>query len=513
MSAAADLVLYNASVITLSREQPRAQAVAVKDGLIAAVGSDDDAAAWSAARRIDCEGKTLIPGFHDAHCHLFALASSLLAVDCSAARSIADIQARIRDRAHLLPQGDWIKATGYHEFDLAEKRHPDRHDLDAAAPHHPVRLVHRTGHALVLNSLALGLAGIARETADPPGGIIERQVTGSEADIGQPTGLLFEMAHYVEQAVPPPSSSEIQEGMRLARRRLLAAGVTSLQDATASNGLAQWQLLSRLKEAGELPCRVTMMLGHQALSDFPVPRTGDLWLRLGAVKIVLDETTGSLYPPPAELERQVLQAHHAGFQVAIHAIEESSVEAATSALEMARKERAGPDLRHRVEHCSICPPPLLERLARAGALVVTQPAFIYYNGERYAAQVPASQWPWLYRVRSFLEHGLRPAASSDAPVVPLEPLVGIHAAVTRRAATGQALGPQEAVSPLQALAMYTSAAAYSCFQEGEEGSIEVGKLADLVLLDADPTAAPVDAIKEIKVEMTVLGGQVVGAGR
>ena len=206
----------------------------------------------------------MLPGFIDAHCHLLAYAASLLSVDCSpaAVSSIADIQAAIRRRAESTPAGRWIRAVGYSEVDLAEGRHPTRWDLDAAAPDHPVRLIHRSGHACVLNSLALRLCGIDMATEEPAGGYLER-----DASSGEPSGLLLEMNELVERAVPPLAYEELAEGVRLASQRFLAAGVTSLVDASHTNGPAEWELMRRLRQEGHLAPRLTAMVGIEHLED------------------------------------------------------------------------------------------------------------------------------------------------------------------------------------------------------------------------------------------------------
>jgi len=504
----ADLVLYNANVLTLDEQRPGAQLVAIDGGEITWVGDNDDAENFviRKSQKIDCQGKTLIPGFNDAHCHVSAFASSLLSVDCSpsAVSSIADIQARIRERAQKLAPGSWIRATGYNEFYLAEKRHPNRWDLDMAAPDHPVKLAHRSGHASVLNSPALSLTNISEESPEPPGGLIDRDL-----ESGEPNGILFEMESYIDEAMPSLSDAEFKKGIRLANEKYLSAGITSLQDATVHNGLREWQTFRRLRTKGDLAPRLSLMMGVDAItaSGLP-PHYGDDGMRLGAAKIVLDETTGRLHPSPEELEEQVLRAHRAGFQVAIHAIEEGAIEAAAQALERALAQSPKPIHRHRIEHCSVCPPPLLEKLRDANVIMVTQPAFIFYSGERYLATVAPEQLPWLYRIGSFLKEGLITAAGSDSPVVPNNPLVGIYATVTRKAESGDELVIEEWVSPLEALKMYTQAAAYACFEDDAKGSITVGKLADLALLSADPTAVLPEEIKDINVEMTVIDGRI-----
>lgn len=512
MKGEADLILYNANVITLDETRPRAQLVAVKGERIVWVGDNDDRREIGGrnTRLIDCEGKTLVPGFNDAHCHIFALASSLTSVDCSPQRvsSIADLKAQIRKQAQKLSPGSWIRAVGYNEFYLAERRHPTRWDLDEAAPLHPVKLVHRSGHASVLNSLALSLVGISMDSAEPPGGLIERDL-----ETGEPNGILFEMEAHIDKLVPPLSEAEFEEGIRLANERYLSLGITSLQDTTVHNGLNEWQTFHQLRERGDLVPRLSLMMGIDALmqSGLP-PRHGDDGMRLGAGKIVLDETTGRLHPSPEELEQKVLGAHQAGFQIAIHAIEEGAVEAAAKALENALAQIPRGDHRHRLEHCSVCPPHLLERLRASHAIVVTQPAFLYYSGERYLATVAEGQLPWLYRIGSFLRNGLIAAAGSDSPVVPNDPLVGIYAAVTRKAENGEELLVEEGISPIEALKMYTVYAAFASFDEEVKGSIAGGKLADLALLSADPTAVAPDEINGIKVEMTIIGGRIAWRG-
>ncbi|MBE0415189.1 MAG: amidohydrolase [Dehalococcoidia bacterium] len=514
MAKRADLILYNANVLTLDPKRPRAQMVAVKGERIIWVGENDDRKEFKGRKtqKIDCEGKTLVPGFNDAHCHVFAFASGLSSVDCSPFSpspvvSIADIQAKIRGQAKKLPKGTWIRATGYNEFYLAERRHPNRYDLDEAAPHHPVKLVHRSRHACVLNSLALSLVGISMESTEPPGGMIDRDL-----DSGEPNGILFEMNSYIDGLVPPLSQEEFEKGIGLANEQYLSLGITSLQDATVHNRLKEWRTFQRLR-GGALVPRLSVMMGIDAQGELKEsgipPRYGDDGIRLGALKIVLTEARGFLHPSEDELEERLLRVHRAGYQVAIHAVEESTVEAAVKALENALNQIPEGDHRHRIEHCSVCPPALLERLRGVHAIVVTQPSFIYYNGERYLKTVPQEQQRWLYRIGSFLKNGLMPAAGSDSPIVPINPLVGIYGAVTRKVESGEELLPQERISPIEALKMYTQAAAYASFDEGAKGSIAVDKLADFALLSADPCVVPPEGIKEIRVEMTIVDGRIV----
>jgi len=508
----ADLVLKNANVVTMDARQPVAELVAVSGDKILLVGGKGelDSVTGAKTRVVDCQGKTVVPGFNDAHCHIFSFIRSLLSIDLSpsSVSSIADIKAAIRSRAENTPPGKWLTGTGYNDFYIAEKRHPTRWDIDEAAPDHPVVLSHRGLHACVLNSLALSLAGINMETPEPVGGLIDRDLA-----TGEPNGILYEMLGYIrEKVMPSLSGEELIEGVTLADEQYLSCGITSLQEASVTNDYTRWQTLRRFRDAGKLQSRIYMMFGAQARSQFQeaglVSGSGDSQLRLGGVKIMPSEATGRLQPPQSELSQQALESHRAGFQLAFHAVQENIVGAVISALEYVSGYSRLFGRRHRIEHCSECPPHLLARLSDLPVVAVTQPPFIYYSGERYLATVPVSQLPWLHRIRSLLDSGLIVAGSSDSPVVPNNPLVGLYAAVTRQAETGQQLLPEEGVSVIQAMAMYTRSAAYASFEEDIKGSITRGKLADMAVLSDDPTRVPPEQIKDIRVEMTIIGGRV-----
>jgi predicted amidohydrolase YtcJ len=508
-AATAGLMLTNAKVITCDPKNPLAEAVAVKGDRIVAVGrtAELEALACKETRVIDCQGKTIVPGFIDAHCHFFSLVSRLHSLDLSPqkVKSIADLRELVQARAKETPTGSWIRGEGYNEFYLAEGRHPTRNDLDQAAPNHPTLLIHRSRHACVLNSLGLKLVGIDNYTEEPSGGVIDRDL-----EIGLPNGVLFEMLDYVLKRIPSPNSqSELDLGIREANLQNLSHGITSLCDATVTNDLERWETFKKYKLADKLQSRVCMMAGIGVLEEFRrrgmATGYGDENLRVGSLKIVLSEATGRLQPSQDELNQIVLKADTAGFQVAIHAVERSTVEAAIVALERLGANHG----RHRIEHCSECPPELRKRLSRPGAVIVSQPAFIYYSGERYLAQVSEGAQRWLYPFKSLLESGLVVAASSDSPVVPGNPLVGIYAAVTRRDESGQTVLPSEAISAKQALEMYTINAAYASHEEDLKGSISPGKLADMVMLSRDPLAGAPEEIKDVSVEMTIIGGKVV----
>lgn len=507
----ADLILYNARVIALAQPEANPELVAIRGNRILMVGRNDSLELFQGrgTRLIDCGGMTVVPGFNDAHCHPLAFAATLLHVDCSpdSVKDIRGIQARIRERAELMPQGKWVRAANYDESLLAGHRSPTRWELDEACSLHPVVLTHRSGHNCVLNSLALRLAGITRDTADLPGGTIYR-----EAETGEPNGLISGRNERVEQAIPPLDETELEQGVRLADREYLSLGITSLQDTTWSNGLRHWQTYQRIVGRGSLSPRVCMLIGHEALEEFHqaglLMGSGDSRLCLGGMKLALDESIGLPHPDQDELSYHALRGHKAGFQIAFHVSDVQSLRAALAAIGFLQQQLPGADRRHRLEHCAVCPPDLLGRLAASGAMVVCQPSFLYYHGQRYLEGVPSGQLGWLYPIGALRRYGVKVAASSDSPLVSCNPLLGIYAAVTRRTETGQTLSPQHAVSVEEALRMYTLGGAYASFEEEIKGTISPGKLADLVVLSDDPTGVAPEAIKDIQVMQTIIDGKV-----
>jgi predicted amidohydrolase YtcJ len=509
----ADLIIFNANVITMDPTCPKVKLVAIRNNRILAVGRNQDLKEikTKTTKIIDCKGKTVLPGFIDAHIHLHSFAESFIALNLEPhnnVRSISDIQKKIRELSQQLPEGTWIRGRGYNEFYLGEKRHPSRWDLDAISTIHPMKLTHRAGHAHVLNSLALKLVGISKETPDPPDGLIERDL-----ETGEPTGLLYQMSDFLSKRIPPLENQQLDIGMKIANKELVSSGVTSVQDASSHNGIWQWKLFDKWKADGLLKPRLTMMLGFESFKEHRdqnfSTQLNENHFRLGGVKIILDETTGQLKPDQAKLNAMVLNIHQSGLQATLHAIDETTVEAASSAVECALKKFPKSDHRHRIEHCSVCPPSLAKRLASLGIMVVTQPSFIYYNGERYLRTVSASNLKHLYPIATLMKNGVKVVGSSDCPIAPPNPLIGIYAAISRIADSGERILPEERITPEEALKMYTEVAAKASFEEKNKGTISPGKLADLVVLNGDPTRLSIDEIKDIEVEMTIIDGEIV----
>ncbi len=507
-----NFLLFNARILNLEPSQPHATAVAIKDGRITAVGSEKDLAYLAGAKtlRLDCHGMTLIPGFHDAHCHLFSLASRLQQLDCGLdiASSITDLVRLISHKARQTPPGRWVRASGYDEHLLKEARHPTAADLDRAAPDHPVRLDHRTGHATVLNTAAMNLLGIGPNFQGPAHSVVLRD------DSGSPSGVFFEMTPEISRMMRPfRNKDEFQDSVLDANNLLLSKGITAIQDAGHNNGIEQWRTFRRLKQEGTLTPRVTMMIGLPHADDEELRNAdcmvGNEGLRFGAVKVMLTSTAGVLHPELKELSEITLHHHRKGRQLAFHAIEAESVVAASHAIAAASRANQLADHRHRIEHCAEGPAEILRMVKGSGAMVVTQPGFVYHHGAKYLDHVDPGLVPQLYPLASLDDAGINWAAGSDAPVTLPDPLLHVQAAVTRHTSDGRSIGPSQAVSANRALNAWTIDAARSCFLEEQMGSIRPGKYADLVLLSNDPIQTPPEDIGNIEVQMTIIGGRVV----
>ncbi|MDA3787981.1 MAG: amidohydrolase [Desulfobacula sp.] len=509
-----DLILFNANVMTLdnSVEKPMENPglVAIEKKKIQAVLPNNALKDIKKkhTRLVDCRGRTLVPGFCDAHFHFWASASHLTTLDVSPANvsSIEEIKAKIHAFSKTRAPGSWIRASGYNEFYLAEKRHPTCHDLDAAAPDHPIKLTHRSHHAHVLNSLALKETGISRYTPEPAGAFIDRYT-----ETGDPNGILFEMTDYLSKRIPRISDKELNRGIRLLNQKLISFGITSIHEASFINGPSEWESLCSIKTKKDFLPRITMALGVNAFqknNTYPCSIDRDQ-LEVCSVKIILDQTTGLLYPSQKQLDDLVLDIHQAGLQASIHAIEEAAVESACNAIEQALKKIPSPDHRHRIEHCAVCPPALAKCLAALRIMVVTQPSFILYNGDRYLKTVPKEDIAHLYPIATLQKSGVLVAASSDSPIVDPNPITGIYSAISRKANTGKPVYEKECIDILTALGMFTFNAAKACFNEDIKGSVTQGKLADLVLLNQDPTGLSHEEIKNIKVVMTIIDGKIV----
>jgi predicted amidohydrolase YtcJ len=521
----ADLLLTGGMVHTLDPRQPRVEGVAIAGDRIMAVGSSAEMLAYKGpgTRVVNLAGRALVPGFYDAHQHQVYLGLSFRQVD-GRASSIQELVARTRERAERQPSGTWIEGSGYDDNKMIERRHPTRWDLDQAAPEHPAFITRTCGHVMVLNSLALAAAGIGRDTPNPPGGSIDR-----DPQTGELTGVLRESAmELLRRVVPPPSTAELKSAILEAAEANLRLGITSLWEPSVEPNHVQ--AYRDLEAEGHLPLRVTMahkkVLRSGEVVALPKPFKGP-WLSLVAVKLFQDggigprtaalsepyvgepDNRGLLRWPQAELNALVDEVHRAGLRASIHAIGDAAIASTLTALEVALAATPRRDHRHRIEHCGLPLPPLQPRLARLGVILALQPPFLYYDGSVYMRNLGPRRARWLYPMQTLLGLGLTVAGSSDGPVVrDRSPLLGMRTAMIRVSIEGDTVAVEERLTLAQALSLYTLGAAIAGGEESEKGSISPGKLADVVVLGADPAAVHPDELADIPVEMVVVGGQV-----
>lgn len=524
-----DTLFVNGVVVTMNQVHPQAEAVLVRGDRVVAVGQVDEMRSLAApgARVVDLGGNVLLPGFNEAHNHMLMFGRTLGQVDCRApgCGTIAELQRRVAERAAETPGGAWVIGRGYDDQSLAERRHPTRYDLDAVAPDHPVVITNASGHLCVANSRALGLADITNSTEPPEGGGIVHD------DGGRPTGLLLETAQeLVTRLLPEPTEDELVEALGRCAQRYLAAGITSSADASVYLN-SQFRAFQRAAETGLNPLRTTLMLREHLLpylSEIGI-RTGfgNDRLRCGPIKLFID---GSLIgrtaavsqpflhdPDPNNLgltmmsedvfQGYVIDAHIAGWQVAVHAIGDRGIEMVLDAYEKALAAAPRADHRHRIEHCGILRPDLIARIAELGVVVVTQPIFITEYGDSFMRHLGEERAALTYPFWSLLNSGIPMVFSSDCPVSAYEPLKSIEVSVTERTGSGAAYAPAEAISVDQALHAYTVAGAFATFQEHQKGSIAPGMFADFAVLARDPRSCPPDEIAEIPVAMTWIGGE------
>jgi predicted amidohydrolase YtcJ len=528
----ADLLLKNVTILTMDPNQATATAVAMAGERIVWVGAaeDTDRQLSGLTRELDLGGATVIPGFNDAHNHLTLLGFWLSQLNCSypTVKSIADIVAGVAERAATTPAGEWIEGRGYDDNKLAEHRHISRWDLDAVSPHHPVAIKNASGHMCVVNSRALELAGITRETPVPFGGTVHIDPAS-----GQPSGLLQEQAQeLLGRSFLPQGKDAIRRCMLTAGKAYLAAGITSSQEAGIMS-IPEFTVFQELWASGELPLRTYMMLRRPFLESMEnlglFTGFGDSRLRVGSFKLLADgsligrtaamsqpfvgdpdpDNLGLAMMPQEELDDLIWRGHSHGWQVAIHAIGDRGIEMCLDGYERALKRMPRANHRHRLEHCGVLRPDLIQRIKTMGVVPVGQPPFINEFGDGFLHHLGRERAQLTYALKTVLDAGIHLAASSDSPVSSYQPLLGIKACVTERTASGTDFAPGERISVEQAIALYTSSGAYASFEEDIKGTITPGKLADFAVLGADPRAVDPEELDKIPVLATIRGGEMV----
>ncbi len=531
----ADLILKNGAVHTVDATNSIAEAVAVSDGRILAAGSNAEvlATAGPGTREVDLRGRSVTPGFIDAHHHFVGVGGAQDAIDCKAPgmQSIATLVDEVRKRAEELPPGTWIRGRGYDQSRLAEQRHPNKHDFDPVSPEHPVVFTRTCGHIVAVNSKALEVAGVDLHTPDPEGGRYDRDSDGAI------NGVCYERACGPIHLASAPGREELRRWLLAANDADLASGLTSIHDAGGMTG-APAGIAQELSATGDLRVRIYSFVTVNT-SDHPhvgILETGyhtgfgDDRFKLGAFKVMTDGSSsgptaatrqpytsddsscGIAYWQQEELDDLIGRAHRAGWQCTVHAVGDYAIEQTLNAMERAMREFPREGLRHRIDHCGITPPDLRARIRQLGIVPVMQPAFFWEFGDGYIRNYGRHRADVMFPAKSLLDAGVVVAGSSDSPVTDYRPLFGIEQALTRATSDGDVCGPDERVDLETAIRLHTLNGAYAAFEEREKGSIEAGKLADLAVLSADLRKVPVKELRDLPVAMTIVGGEVVYEG-
>lgn len=555
---APDLILFNGQITTWDNELPHCQALACKDGRVVAIGNDADVLALTGPKTqsINLAGKTAIPGLNDAHNHMLEVGIKFTRLELENCTSIADMVAGVREWAQRTPPGQWIIGEGWNESLFAEGRLPDRHDLDAATTQHPV-LLKRFFNMDVVNSTALHMAGVSRDTPDPNGGKIEREPDGAPSGILRAAAKLF-----VRNLLSEPSLEQRVEALDKASRVYLSYGITSILDP----GLypAEMQAYQTAYLRGKLHIRANLMPSWHGFREEEIEQTldmrasqlglfsgfGDDWLRLGGLKMAVDGGTTShtawMFQPfvgetevrnfnrlnPDDLRRYFKRGHELGWDIGIHAIgdrahHESAMAFAAvldAAEDVGRRTDDGlnsPPIpshlpssvsrqspRHNLIHAYFATEASLQAMAEFDIAAVIQPTFIYYEGDDLFRDVGETLAHQYKPMRTYLDRGIRVVATSDVPsTVHFNPFISLYALVTRKTHKGTRIAPQEAVTREEALRAYTESGPWLTREEDHKGRLSLGYLADIAVLDRNYFTCPEEEIKAIQVDMTIVNGQ------
>ena len=529
---AANLVLLNGKIWTANDAQPRAEAVACLGSRIVAVGSNGEIRKWIGAGTevLDLGGKLVLPGFNDAHVHFFSGGENLASVQLRDAKSEDEFRKRIAEFAAKQPPGRWITGGDWDHENWTPARLPTRQSIDAVSAGHPVFVNRLDGHMALANSQALQLAGITRETPDPPGGTIVRDAAGD------PTGVLKDAAmERIYRAIPAPSEDQIADAVRAAMRYAAENGVTSVQDMSAAPEILR--VYQGLLARGELTVRIS---GHQPLSTWQrlaaVGLRADFGgekLHIGALKGFADGSLGSTTAlffepyldapntaglansemiPASKMQTHILDADRAGLQIAVHAIGDKANHMVLGMYEEAERQNGARDRRFRIEHAQHLRMEDIPRFGKLHVIASMQPYHCIDDGRWAEKRIGPERAKGTYAFRSLLDSGAVLAFGSDWDVAPMQPLMGIYAAATRRTLDGKhpnGWAPEQKITVAEAIRAYTMGSAYASFDDKIKGSIEPGKLADMVVVSDDILRIPAVEIEKTRVETTVFDGKVI----
>lgn len=538
MKLIADKIFYNGPIVTVNANDDICEALAVKGNKILSVGKEADVMEFKGdeTKLYDLNGRSLLPGFIDSHIH-FAMngmkQGPIIDIDFVKVKSIAEIKALIAEAVKNKKPGEWIALNGYDHNKLLEGRHPTKEDLDEVAPDNPVQCTRCCAHMGVYNSKALEICGITNPEQYAPGEVVVNED-------GTLHGLLKETAHMEISAKVAFSSDDVLEGLLEGEKIGLSYGITSVHDAGSYRGPAT-SVIQDACNSGKIKTRVRIMIfdmfgkdsGREYIREFI--RTGvhtgcgNEHFKIGPTKIMLDGSSsgpsaavidGYSHDPEnhgiqvweqAEADEIVMEAHQAGFQVTAHAVGDKAVTIMVNAIEKAQKAFPREDCRHRIEHCGIVNEELLARIKDLGIIPISNPGFVDLNGRDYETFY-GERVDYMFPLRRYLDKGIITAIGSDTPVILPNPMESLAGAVTRQDRnTGKECGGSQKIDMLEAIRMYTYNGAYVAFEEDIKGSLEEGKLADMVILSEDILKTENSRIKEVKADYTFIDGEEVFA--
>ena len=524
----ADLVLLNGRIVTVDAEDSVVSAVAIRGSRIEEVGSDKDVSRWIGEGTvvIDLDGKTVLPGLIDSHMHPGSYgAFKVRGVQCGPdLESIEELLDILKVKSESTPEGRWV--LGYSLDDVRLGRYPTRQELDSVTPKNPLYIQRRDGHIGVVNSLALEAGGITKDTPDPPHGKIDRD------ESGEPTGVLRELAKdLVYSKIPGNTVDDYHDGLGIVNDEFLSLGLTTVHASMTTSD--EFKALQWLKRDGELALRYCVhasgredgMLEALIAAGIQTP-FGDDWLKITEIEWVFDTSTsgrtaayydpyvgepenyGILLYDQDDITDRVTRAHKAGLRVGLDGIGDRGIDRALDAIEAALKEEPREDHRHRIEHCCYVPPQIQDRLLELKVIDASANGFLHDLGDAYKANRGEAQMRWMWPHRTLIDRGIPSPAHSDCPVCTPNPWVGIYGLVARKTSRGDTLYAGEGITPMEAIRAYTIDGAYAAWEEEIKGSIEPGKLADLVVVDRDPFTIPGDDLKNVEAVITVVGGRI-----
>src|SRR5271165_222987 len=530
----ADLLLFNGKIVTVDDRFSIHQAIAIKDGRILAVGSNELRTRYAAVRSIDLAGRTVLPGFMDTHIHIQG--HSRRHLDFRETRSLTQLKQQVSEKAKELGPGEWITGDDWNEYHFSEQRKPLRADLDAAAPNNPVVLTRAGAHSVVGNSKALELADINRATPDPERGLIEKDANG------EPNGVIRERNDLFTRLVPRDKPQDVRQSLFENVHEQLQLGITSVIEAGATiqpdlaGSYAEWELLYE-KHGAELP-RASIQIaypseaGHakEGASKLKAFRrkTGDGndRLRLGSIGEMPADGgftgptawslvdykgqpgfRGRAFFTPEQIHANIEEGHKLGWQFGIHAIGDAAIAMTVDAYHTVLHDYPRKDHRHYLCHFTVLPPEkTMQLMAQDKILIAQQPNFTYNLEGRYVETLEGQRLATNNAIATPIKHGIYMAFGSDN--LPIGPMVGLYAAVTRKGESGKVYGPGEAVSIKDAITMYTRNGAFLTREETLKGTLEVGKLADMIVLPEDPLSIAPEKLLALKVDMTIVGGRI-----